>query len=36
MSNDNDIIDIPSEYTDLFVYDTAYKLLRDKEDERWA
>lgn len=36
ISDDNDILDIPDEYTDLFVYDVAYKLLRDKEDERWA
>ena len=35
ISQDNDILDIPEEYTDLFVYDVAYKLLRDKEDERW-
>ncbi len=34
-SNDNDIIDMVEEYTDVIVYDTAYKLLRDKEDERW-
>lgn len=34
-SDDNDIVDVPYEYTDLFVYDVAYRLLRDKEDERW-
>lgn len=32
---DEDVIDIPREYGDLFVYDTAYRLLRDREDDRW-
>jgi hypothetical protein len=35
-SDDNDIIDIEEEYMDTIVYDTAYRLLLDKEDERWA
>jgi hypothetical protein len=34
-SDDNDIIDIEEEYMDTIVYDTAYRLLLDKEDERW-
>lgn len=32
---DADIINIEEEYTDVVVYDTVYRLLRDKEDERW-
>lgn len=35
ISDDNDIIDIPEEYQDVIVYDTTYRLLMDKEDERW-
>lgn len=36
ITDDNDIIDIPEEYMDVIIYDTAYRLLKDKEDERWA
>lgn len=35
ISDDNDIIDIPEEYQDVVIYDTAYRVLMDKEDERW-
>lgn len=35
MSDEDDIIDIVEEYSDVIVYDTAYRLLMDKEDERW-
>lgn len=35
MSDEDDAIDIPEEYMDVIVYDTAYRLLMDKEDERW-
>lgn len=34
-SEDEDVINIEEEYTDVIVYDTAYRLMRDKEDERW-
>lgn len=34
ISDDNDIVDIPEEYADVVIYDTAYKLLKDKEDDR--
>lgn len=36
MSDEDDIIDIPEEYSDVIVYDTAYRMLMEKEDERWA
>lgn len=35
LSDENDIVDVPEEYIDVFVYDVAIKLLKDKEDERW-
>lgn len=34
-SDDLDVIDIPEEYTDVIVLDSAYKLLMRKDDERW-
>lgn len=33
--HEEDIIDIPEEYTDVLIYDVAYRLLQEKEDERW-
>lgn len=36
ISDDNDVVDIPEEYSDVVVYDTLWRLLRDKEDDRWA
>jgi len=35
-STDTDIVDIDEEYMDVIVYDTTYRLLKDKEDERWV
>lgn len=35
-SHEDDIVNIPEEYIDVIVYDTAIKLLMEKEDERWA
>jgi hypothetical protein len=32
---DEQIIEIPYEFADVIVYDTAYRLLKDKEDDRW-
>ena len=35
ISDEEDLLDIPEEYMDVIVYDTVWRLLRDKEDERW-
>ena len=36
MYTDDDIVDITEEYMGVIIADTAYRLLRDKEDERWV
>lgn len=35
-TEDFEVVDIPEEYADTIIYDTAVKLLRQKEDERWV
>lgn len=35
-TEDYEVIDIPEEYADVIIYDTASKVLMQKEDERWA
>ncbi len=32
---EEDLIDIPEEYMDVIIYDVLYRLLQEKEDERW-
>lgn len=33
--DDEDVINIPEEYSDVIVYDCAYRMLLSKEDDRW-
>jgi hypothetical protein len=33
--DDDDIVNIPEEYADVVVYDTAYRILQNREDDRW-